>query len=114
MTALKRGDMEGMTSARAEMNVQMETLRLMESELAALRIDEATRQRILHIIEQSKNKINSATAATEKQQKAAQQVQSTMENIVSQALRWVQTMLVLNGMRALWRNATTYVQEYYD
>lgn len=49
-----------------------------------------------------------------KQKQETKQVTDETSKMVSQLERWAATMIVMRGLRNLWRNMTDYAAEYYD
>lgn len=48
------------------------------------------------------------------QDKAAQDAQRNMQNMVSQVERWLATMVVMRGLRSMWNDMRDYASSYYD
>jgi len=72
------------------------------------------RKAILAVAEEFDREQKKVNRQAEAYNARLKEAQRQSEDIANNIAQWVMTMVLLNGLKKLWGNATEYVHEYYD
>ena len=105
------GNTERQTIWENEINASMRLISNMEQEVATLNVDEATREKILNLIEQAKTAQSGMTTETENTVRANNTFTNQLTSIIS---RYFSLMALIRAITNLIKNTISYVSDYYD
>ena len=77
-------------------------------------MEEDVRKKILDLIQQAKNAEATHLNALGQTNREASALEQTVDRLGSRLLQMATTMLILRGLTSLWRNATSFAQQFYD
>ena len=77
-------------------------------------MEEDVRKKILDLIQQAKNAEATHLNALGQTNREASALEQTADRLGSRLLQMATTMLILRGLTSLWRNATSFAQQFYD
>lgn len=92
----------------------MEEINGIEQKVGELDIEEGVRTRILDLINQAHNAEAMHNRDVTGVQNNVSALGQSLNNISNRLLQMAATMLVLRGLTSIWRNATSFAQQYYD
>ena len=92
----------------------MEEINGIEQMVRELDIEEGVRTRILDLINQAHNAEAMHNRDVTGVQNNVSALGQSLNNISNRLLQMAATMLVLRGLTSIWRNATSFAQQYYD
>ena len=92
----------------------MEEINGIEQKVGELDIEEGVRTRILDLINQAHNAEALHNRDVTGVQNNVSALGQSLNNISNRLLQMAATMLVLRGLTSIWRNATSFAQQYYD
>lgn len=113
MKAFKSGDSAGMATWRDQIQAAQAYFDKIRESVNVESMEESQRIRINALIQQAA-RLAADQAAEEQRVTAQKERQRTVMNSINSAMSWLISMVVIRGIRTLWRNAITYATEYYD
>lgn len=111
---MKSGNAERMRYWNGEMVLAQGTLSTFRQMLPQLDLSADAFQKINRALNDATASEHRFTDQMREQNDASKKATQNLKNLEQQALRWIGTMVVMRGMRSLWRNMTEYAAEYYD
>ena len=121
VTALKTGNAENVNYWSNETNRIKASIDAHKEQASAIDMSRNNRAKLNKIIADTEAAERKQTAAAQKsidklheQKTATQQTSKEMQQLVTQAERWIATMVVMRGLRNVWNGMTEYARSYYD
>ena len=121
VTALKTGNAENVKYWGDEKTRIKEALNVYKDQKSTIDMTRETRAKYNKIIgdsEAAERKHNAEVAKTtaklNEQGTAVKKNGDEMQRLVSQAERWIATMVVMRGLKNMWDGMTSYARNYYD
>ena len=110
-TAQKANNTSGMSYWKDQIDGSMKVISSIEAGINSLKVDAATRQQILNIIEQCKTAQDAWTKGVGQGAQATGEIEQQMMSLLT---RMFSLMAVIRTIKSLIQNTVEYVSEYYD
>ena len=121
LAAYKSGNADGMAYWEAEADRARTALNAITQNTAGLKLNEETKEKLARIAGDAAQAEEKHRVALQKvvdkmhdQKNVAKQPGDEMQRLVSQAERWIATMVVMRGLKNMWDGMVSYAKSYYD
>lgn len=121
LVSLKAGDEDGAQHWNAEIAKANELIPKLEEAANAHKLNAEQKQKLANLNgdaaakeSEFEAKVVKTNEALDKQGQQMAQAQRQMQQMVTQAERWIATMVIMRGLRNMWNGMVEYAKSYYD